>query len=200
MLKVDTSDFTRLANEYRQRAAALQSRPLGHDTSAVGFAIKDVFKDVLMDNEGVTLREQQRYYSETASGYYGSGSQGHDPAKVNPQEFIDPGGHPIWGTGRFYGSSDVLVTPAGNGANVDLVTQAEMQPYPHIDKKGNRIFNLPQRPIMYYFRRGWVDPDNSKHFMKPRPVGKRVAAAGAARNVVGRFIGQILEAAGFRRR
>ena len=204
MLKVDTSDFTRLANEYRQRAAALQSRPLGHDTSAVGFAIKDVFKDVLMDNEGKTLSQQQDHYSATGTGWYGTDSGGQDMAKVNPQEWIDPGNRGILGPGRFYGSSDVLVSPSGNGANVDLVTQAQMQPYPNVENVPGQqpkvTYNLPLMPIMHYFRRGWVDPANPKHHMKPRPIGKRVAAAGAARNVVGRFIGQILEAAGFKRR
>ena len=204
MLKIDTADFTRLANEYKQRAAGLRSRPLGDDHSAIGFAVKDLFKDVLLDNEGVSLTRQKHYYSQTGTGYYGSGSVGNDPDKINPQEWLDPGHKGILGTGRFYGSSDTSVTTTGDGGIVDLYTLAEMQPYPNKKRLPGggykETFFEPQRPIMYYFRHGWKNPDNPKHHMKKRLIGKRVAEVGAARNVIGRFIGKILQSAGFKRR
>lgn len=200
MVQIDTSDFKRLADVYKGRIASMRARPLGDDTSAIGFAVKDLFKDVLMDNDGVTLSEQKRFYRESNQGYYGSGWQGHALDKINPQEFIDPGARPVWGKGRFYQDSDVSFQPNGSGATVDLFTMAEMQPYPHKDKGGNLNFNLPQRPIMYYFKHGWVDPEHTSHHMKPRPFGKRVAAAGAERGVIGKFIGAILRSAGFRQR
>lgn len=208
-MNVDLSDFNRIAGEYRQRAENLRSRPLGDQSGQIAGAVKEAFLGVLMDNEHVSLPEQQRYYRESNSGYYGSGSRGNDPAKINPQEFIAPGAKPILGSGRFYGNSGVNIYGNGVGADIDLYSTAIMQPYPYNPKfdvkrkgrdTGGMRLSLPPKPVAEYMREGWIDPMNSNHFMKPRPFGKRLAESTAANSTVGRFIGKIIASVGFRHR
>ena len=200
MVTVDFSDFNRLAQEYRQRAANLQVRPLGDNHGMIQTAVRQILADALRDNEGLTQSAQNRLFDAEGIGYYGAKFNERDPSKVNPQEFIDAGTSPRLGhrgPGRLYANSSVTINPTGDGAIVDLVTSAQMQPYPNA--RTGRM--LPQMPIMYYIRRGWVDPDNPKHTMGARPeFGQRVAALAAQGKVIGRHLTSILRSAGFRQR
>lgn len=210
MVTVDLSDFERLGREYRQRAENLRAQPLGDQGGAISGAIRAAFLGSLMEHEGVTLTKQQEYYRKTNSGYYGSGWQGHDVAKINPQEFIDRGNGGILGSGRFYADSAVSVSPNETGAELDLYSTAMMQPYPYNPqfdptRRGDMtqqalIYTLPAKPVAEYMRTGWVDPAYPKHHMKPRPFGKRLAIATAAMGTVSRFVGKIMLSVGFKQR
>lgn len=205
MVKVDLSDFNRLAGEYRQRAAALQSRPMGDQQTEVQHAIREMFRGALMENEGITQRAQNELWETENIGYYGAKFEERNPEQVNPQEFIDPGTSPSQhtrGQGSLYGSSSVRIVPTGQGAVIDLVTSATMQPYPNINlQTGEVTYSLPARPIMYYIRHGWVDTLNRKHTMGARPqFSQRVARTGMETGVVTRFLSRILKSIGFRER
>lgn len=210
MVTVDLSDLQRLGREYRQRAETLRTRPLGDQGGAISGAVRAAFLEALMDNEGVKLSEQQAYYRDTNSGYYGSGWQGHNLSKINPQEIIDPGARGILGSGRFYANSGVEVASYENGAIIDLYSTAVMQPYPYNPqydpKRGGSspqqtlAYSLPAKPVAEYMRTGWVDPLYPKHHMKPRPFGRMLAAKSAATNLVSRFVGKIMLSVGFKQR
>lgn len=206
MVKIDLSDFNRLAGEYRQRAAALQSRPMGDQQTEVQHAIREMFRGALMENEGITQRAQNELWESENIGYYGAKAQDRNLEQVNPQEFIDPGTMPSQhtrGSGSLYGSSSVRIVPTGQGAVIDLVTSATMEPYPNINIKTGEVTRHPIgiKPIMYYIRHGWVDPLNQNHHMEKRPqFSQRVARTGMETGVVTRFLSRILKSIGFRER
>lgn len=195
--------------KYQVRIRNLTTNPFDEVGPDLNVAIKELFKSVLVDSENLTLTGHQKpHYRSTKRGFYGTDSGGHDMAKVNPQEFIDSAsGSAIEGTGRFFRDSDIEISPSSGGFSIDLFSLAEMQPYPNIKRGKKDMFGqsmpevnyfLPQRPIMYYFRHGWVDPGNPKHHMKKRPFGERVANAGVERHVIGRFLTRILRSIGFK--
>ena len=210
MLRVDTSDWNRLAREYEERIKSVENRPFGQYAMEINGAIKHAFLETLQAGEMRPLEMQQKQWLDTNTGPYHA--DGTTEKRVNPQEFISstqssmqaviakyarygtrihaPGG--IHGTGRFYESSYVNNTIGGSGAEFSLETRAQMQPYPNL-KRG---YNQPMKPIMYYFRRGWVDPDNENHSMKPRPFGQWLAQR--AIGLLGTFQTKLLRAAGFK--
>lgn len=216
MVTIDLSDFTRFAAEYRQRAAAIQSDPWGAGRREIHSAIRDQFRDALMEHEGVHMKMQHGRWIDQFTGYYGGGHVGHDLKKINPQEWIGRSGgvtmgmirakyashgvkitagdDGIHGSGRFFESSAVQENVSGQGVTFDLTTQARMQPYPDL-RKG---YFAPEKPIMYYFRHGWKNPSNPNHQMKPRPFGSWLASRSVG--IISRFGNALLRAAGFRER
>lgn len=210
MIRVDTSDWNRLAGEYGRRLANIENSPFGQYAMEVSGAIKHAFFETLQAGEMNPLEMHQRQWLDTNTGPYHD--DGTEEPRINPQELISrsqstmaavikkyaaygtrihaPGG--IHGTGRFYESSYVNPYREGNGMAFSLETRAEMQPYPNLYSG----YNQPKKPIMYYFRHGWVDPDNVKHSMKKRPFGQWLAQR--AVGLLGSFQTKLLRAAGFR--
>jgi len=217
MFNVDTSDWNRLANEYQKRINNIESNPFGAERSRVHEGIKGLFRELLERHEGVSLPEQLKYYGETSSGYYGSGHKGHDPKKINPQEWIGGSARShIKGTGSFFASSTIREEGTGSGnMTFNLETGARMQPYPRRkpdDMSWKKFFlqlainenqfpySLPEMPIMHYFRNGWVNPQNPNHHMMKRPFGEWLArsAGGLGRRLLASYNSMLLKAAGFR--
>lgn len=216
MLRVDTSGWDDLADKYKSRLHNMESNPWGTERQRVHAGIKDLFRDLLERHEGVSLPQQLDYYRDTKTGYYGSGSQGHDPKKINPQEWIGGSAiNHIRGTGSFFGSSAVEESSNSGGMTFDLTTGARMQPYPR--KKPDDMswreffkqlainenqfpYSLPEMPIMHYFRNGWVNPQNSQHHMKKRLFGQWLArsAGGLGRRLLASYNHVLLRAAGFK--
>jgi hypothetical protein len=202
MVTIDFSDFGRWAKELEMRATALQQRPFAHCQAKVESTIKELFHEVLSDNEHITLSEQIKHYKQTGRGYYGTDSGGHNMAMVNPQEDIDPGTAPLaphqMGKGRLFRDSSIRITQNASGVDIDLYSGAEMKPYPHRNKDGT-FSQLSTKPIAQYFREGWNYPV-SNHHMEKRPFGRSLAKIAAERGTLGTLLPDMLESAGFRKK
>ncbi len=225
MININIDDLKQLQNEYRARATRIEINPFGRYTQVVEQGIMKHFKDTLNINEHVSYDDQKRYYKATNKGYYGSGYVGNDLKKINPQEFWGQNQDRV-GKGDFFGDSSVERYVTGGRFRLDLVTDAEMQPYPRAKMRvqafsrylGDNInsmanfmglsvetvkselqpYLLPRMPIMYYFRHGWVNPENSLHHMKKRPFGKWLAIRAQAIHLLGTYLPYLLKAAGFK--
>jgi hypothetical protein len=210
MFKVDTSDWNKLVDKYQARGRNLESRPFGQYSMEVQGAIKHALLETLQAGEMNPLEMHQKQWLATNTGPYHD--NGTEEKRINPQEFIStsqssmqaviekyasygtpihaPGG--IHGSGRLYGDSYVDPQVSGAGIAFSLETNAEMQPYPNL-RTG---YNQQKRPIMYYMRHGWTDPDKPEHSMKKRPFGRWLAERSIG--LLGSFQTKLLRAAGFK--
>jgi len=216
MVKIDLSDFNRLAGEYRQRADRMRDDPFGRYRQDIGDAMRGALLTALTTGENKPQHLlNSAYQGNRGQGHYGSSAKG-DQSRVNPQELLDPSGvaavkakYKMPGPHKaFYGSSAMRFTAGPNGPIFDLTTQATMTPYPYDPRYDPTLPKeqrhgpiqqlLPTKPIMAYLREGWVDPRQPNHRMNKRDIGKHVIEA--FKPYLARIARWLLLSAGFRER
>ncbi len=202
MINVDFSDLERVISLYNDRLSSMRTNPFGDNRGRMKAVFRKFFRETaLATSENINMHHLENYWRLTGKGKYGGRApQPGIPEKVNLQEFISSPGAltKVRGTGHLVRDSAVIDMVGESGIVFNLVTMAEMQPYPE-DEFGN--YKLPKRPIMLYMRQGWVEPDsdNPKR-MVPRPFADKIASLFAGSGASSRFPDFLLSGANFRKK
>lgn len=193
---IDLTNVAEFVNETKRRYTAIKTKTVSNVQEEIKNVINPLFVKVLTEGENLTLTEQKEIYQATKKGPYGQLSGEHEMSRINMQERIDPG-QSVLGQGRMYENREHIFTTNDGSVEWDLITHATMTPYP-TNAKNKTVADLPNKPLMYYMRHGWRDPNNFNHHMKPRPFGNLLAVSAKLDKIFAKVNHPLIKSWGFK--